>query len=128
MTAQAALARQKATAGEVAYHSGMSAEVAVARHYARSGRPIAATRWRGTGGEIDLIAREGARVVFIEVKKAATHAAAALRVTERQKQRIFNTASEFLAGEPGGQNTDCRIDVALVDALGQIEIVPNAFL
>lgn len=128
MMATAQLVRNRALTGEVSYQSGLAAEAAVARHYAGSGRAIAATRWRGTGGEIDLIAREGARVVFIEVKKAATHAAAAARVTERQKMRIFSAASEFLAGEPGGQDTDCRIDVALVDAYGQIEIVPNAFM
>ena len=113
--------------GLVSYHSGIAAETAVARHYAQSGRPVAATRWRGTGGEIDLIARDGAEVIFIEVKAARTHAYAAERVTERQMQRIMSAASEFLAGEPAGQGTLVRFDVALVDGSGQIDIIENAF-
>lgn len=113
--------------GLVSYHAGLAAEAVVARHYTRSGRPVTATRWRGEGGEIDLIARDGAEVIFIEVKQAKTHAWAAERVTPRQIQRIMAAASEFLAGEPGGQGTAVRFDVALVDRRGQVEIVENAF-
>ena len=114
-------------AGRSAYHSGLAAEDQVARLYDRSGRPICARRWRGSGGEIDLIARDGAEVIFIEVKKSRSHAEAAEHLTSRQRARIYASASEFLAGEPKGQNTDVRFDVALVNALGQIEILENAF-
>jgi putative endonuclease len=113
--------------GLVSYRAGLSAEDAVARLYTRSGRAIAAARWRGTAGEIDLIARDGAEVIFIEVKHSATHAAAAERLSRRQMDRIYGAASEFLAGEPAGQNTQARFDVALVDARGQIAIIENAF-
>ena len=113
--------------GLVSHRSGLCAEEAVARHYSRGGATIAETRWRRSAGEIDLILREGPAVVFVEVKKAATHAIAAARITALQMARISASAAEFLGGEPGGQNTDCRFDVALVDAQGRIEIVPNAF-
>ena len=36
-------------------------------------------------------------------------------------------ATEFLAGEPKGQLTDVRFDVALVDDKGRIEVLENAF-
>jgi putative endonuclease len=88
---------------------------------------MVASRWRGASGEIDLIVREGAGVVFVEVKKAATHAEAALRLTSRQMARIYAAAAEFLAGEPAGQATDCRFDVALMDSYGRIEVLENAF-
>lgn len=113
--------------GLVSYHAGLAAEAAVAQHYSRSGREIAATRWRGSAGEIDLIARDGDAVIFIEVKQSATHAQAAEHLTPRQMARIYASASEFLGGEPGGQNTECRFDVALVDEVGHIEILENAF-
>ncbi|MBL4916012.1 YraN family protein [Szabonella alba] len=113
--------------GRVAFHSGHAAEQAVARHYDRQGAPIAALRWRGSAGEIDLVAREGLAVVFIEVKKAATHAEAAYRLSRRQMDRIYAAASEFLAGEPAGQMTESRFDVALVDAQGRVEIIQDAF-
>ncbi len=88
---------------------------------------IAARRWRGPGGEIDLIARDGARLVFIEVKRAKTHAIAAERLSARQFGRITASASAFLADEPGGQDTEVAFDVALVDGSGRIQIVENAF-
>ena len=113
--------------GLVSYRAGLAAEDAVARHYSDAGQVLAATRWRGASGEIDLILRDGASVIFVEVKKAATHAEAALRVTSRQTARICAAASEFLAGEPNGQNTESRFDVALVDCYGRIEVLENAF-
>ncbi|MDN5786936.1 YraN family protein [Pseudorhodobacter sp.] len=113
--------------GLVSYRAGLAAEEAVARHYSDGGRVLAESRWRGSSGEIDLIMREGASVVFVEVKKAATHAEAAIRLTSRQMARIYASASEFLSGEPAGQNTDARFDVALVDACGRIEVLENAF-
>ena len=113
--------------GAVSYHAGFVAEGAVAARYVADGRTIAARRWRGSGGEIDLIARDGAGLIFIEVKKSRSIARAAERVSRRQMDRIYASASEFLSGEPGGQNTDVRFDVALVDQVGRIEIVENAF-
>jgi putative endonuclease len=113
--------------GAVSYHAGLSAEEQVAQFYERSGRLVCARRWRGTAGEIDLVARDGDAVIFIEVKQSSTHALAAEHLSPRQMARIYATASEFLAGEPAGQLTDCRFDVALVDGTGQIEILENAF-
>lgn len=113
--------------GIVSYRAGRAAEDAVARHYERAGRPIAAARWRSAAGEIDLIARDGAEVIFIEVKHSRTHAEAAEHLSARQQARIHASASMFLAGEPAGQDTAARFDVALVDQMGRIEIIENAF-
>lgn len=41
--------------------------------------------------------------------------------------RIWNAAAEFLEGEPMGQLTAARFDVALVDGQGRVEIIENAF-
>jgi putative endonuclease len=113
--------------GRRSYYAGLAAEDQVARIYDRSGRPVIARRWRGPGGEIDLIARNGAEVIFIEVKQARSHAIAAERVTARQMARIYASAACFLGGEPAGQNTSVRFDVALVDGTGRIEVLENAF-
>ena len=113
--------------GAVGYHAGLVAEDIVARDYARRGRPVAHRRWRGTAGEIDLIAREGDRVVFVEVKKSKTFDMAALRLGRRQMDRICSAALEFLAGEPRGQLTEMRFDLALVDGRGATRIIENAF-
>jgi putative endonuclease len=113
--------------GARSYHAGFAAEEQVAQLYDRSGRMVCARRWRGAAGEIDLIARDGAEVIFIEVKQSKTHAQAAEHLTSRQMARLYNTASEFLAGEPAGQMTAVRFDLALVDAVGRIEILENAY-
>jgi putative endonuclease len=106
--------------------SGHAAEKSVADLYTAKGRTIAAMNWRGKGGEIDIIARDGERVVFIEVKKAASHALAAERLGRNQIARLYQAAAEFLSDEPAGELTEARFDVALVDALGRIEILENA--
>ncbi len=113
--------------GSRSYHAGLVAEALVERLYERSGRQICARRWRGSCGEIDLIARDGAEVIFIEVKQSSSHAQAAQHLTPRQMARIYGAAGEFIGGEPAGKLTPVRFDVALVDGRGQIEIVENAF-
>ncbi|WP_044044049.1 YraN family protein [Octadecabacter antarcticus] len=114
--------------GQTAYHAGMAAEDIVAERYARCGRPILAERWRGTAGEIDLIAREGDTVIFVEVKKSLSHAQAVTRLTRRQMDRIYGAGSEFLATQPRGQLTEVRFDLALVDDMGRIKVIENAFM
>lgn len=113
--------------GARSFHAGLAAEAAVARLYERNGLSVAATRWRSAAGEIDLIARDGAEVVFIEVKHSRSHAGAAERLSSRQMARIYDAASLFLAGERAGQNTASRFDVALVDGQGRVKIIENAF-
>lgn len=113
--------------GARSYHAGLAAEETVAQCYMRSGRSVAARRWRGKSGEIDMIARDGDTVIFIEVKQSRTHAEAAQHLTQRQLTRIYHAAEEFIGGEPHGSLTDVRFDVALVDGHGVIEILENAY-
>ena len=102
-------------AGQVGYHAGLEAERSVARYYLRQGYEFAAHRYRATSGEIDLIMRQGPSVVFVEVKQSRSHQRAAERVLSTQMERIYSSATEFLANEPDGQDTPARFDVALVD-------------
>lgn len=127
MKRKALTRKARCAAGRTAYLNGLSAEEIVARHYADRGAPITARRWRGHSGEIDLIARQGPALVFIEVKQAETHAWAAERLSGWQMGRICAAASEFVAGEPAGQSTEMRFDVALVDGRGRVEVIENAF-
>jgi len=112
--------------GALSYHAGVSAEDQVARLYEGRGMKIEHRRWRGKGGELDLVARDGDGFVFIEVKKSGSHASAAERLSSRQIGRLFAAASEFLAGSARGLDTQSRFDVALVDGIGRIEILENA--
>ncbi|WP_137699713.1 YraN family protein [Marimonas lutisalis] len=109
-----------------AHLAGAEAEAQVARHYEDRGLSVAHHRWRGRGGEIDLVLRDGAALVFVEVKRATVHAQAADSVSATQAARICAAAQEYLAGEPAGELTEMRIDVALVDRQGAVEIIENA--
>lgn len=119
--------RNRSERGLVNYHAGHAAEGSVARHYEDRGITICARNWRGITGEIDLIGRQGGVVVFVEVKQSRTHDLAASHISQAQIGRIFATVDEFLAGEPDGLLTDVRIDLALVDGQGRIEVLENAF-
>lgn len=118
----------RTTRGKTAYHAGAAAEEIVATRYARCGSPILAKRWRGSSGEIDLVARDGDSIIFIEVKKSRSHAQAATRLTRRQMDRIYGAGSGFLATQPRGQLTDVRFDLALVDDQGRVDVIENAFM
>jgi len=117
---------RRADRGRVNHAAGAAAENSVVRHYAERGCPVVARRWRGKGGEIDLVAADGDALVFVEVKKSRSHAAALERVTERQVRRLMSAAQEFLATRPGGLLTDVRFDIGTVDGSGEVRILENA--
>lgn len=113
--------------GARARRAGEAAEEIVARHYENRGYTVAERRWRGQGGEIDLILQGPDGLVFVEVKHSSTSAAAAQRITPRQAERIYASAGQYLENEPQGQLTPVRFDAALVDGTGAVEIIENAF-
>ncbi|MGR3591873.1 MAG: YraN family protein [Limimaricola soesokkakensis] len=118
---------QHVVRGSRARLSGLAAEDSVARHYARSGRAVLARRWRGPGGEIDLIVREGARLVFVEVKASRSFDAATAQLGRRQMERICRSAEAYCGEMPDGALTEMRFDLALVDGQGEVRVIENAF-
>ena len=113
--------------GRLGYLAGETAEDIVALQYARRGFDVKDRRWRGAGGEIDLIVQGGDVTVFVEVKKSRDFASAAARLSGRQMQRIYDSAGGYLSRSPQGLDTNARFDVALVDGTGAVEILENAF-
>lgn len=110
------------------YHAGLAAEDAVAQLYQRKGLILAARRWRGGGGEIDLILDHGETVIFVEVKTARSIDQAAGHIGHAQIQRLYRAADAYIEGRYGHQNIDRRFDLALVDAMGRSELIENAFM
>jgi putative endonuclease len=78
------------------------------------------------GGEIDLIMREGATLVFVEVRKRASRdfGGAAASVGPAKQRRIVFAARHYLmrAADP----PPCRFDVVSVEA-GRIDWLRAAF-
>lgn len=126
MPKQDTVRRAKRDAGRIGYEAGASAELRVAQDYERRGFPLARRRWRGQGGEIDLIVRDGDGLIFVEVKKSRSFQRAAERLSRQQMNRIISAAEEFLGTQPRGSLTDVRFDLAMVDGYGQIRVIENA--
>ncbi len=112
--------------GLTGYLAGLSAEDAMTRHYEAKGAKILARRWRGAGGELDLVVEDDGVVVVVEVKKSRTFDMAAARLTRKQISRLYAAAEEFLGTLINGGLRNTRFDVALFDASGQHRVLENA--
>lgn len=78
---------------------------------------------RGLGvGEIDIVAKRGNVIAFIEVKARASHTAALEAVTAPQRARIARAAEIFIARFPDGAAYDVRFDVMTVSGLLPIHV------
>ena len=93
---------------------GRWAEAVCALSLMLRGYRILARRYRTPIGEIDIVARRGGLIAFIEVKARRTLGEAGESLSPRQRQRISRAASAFLQKEPSLQGFDQRYDVMLV--------------
>jgi putative endonuclease len=116
-----------ASTGLRAHLAGAAAEDQAARAYEALGYALVEQRWHGAAGEIDLILRRGALLVFAEVKTGPSYAAALARITPRQMRRVQASAALFLDQQPEGALSEARIDVVLVFGTGEVEILENAY-
>ncbi len=110
---------------------GKKAEDLAARHLKRRGYKIVARNYRTRAGEIDIIAREGRTIVFVEVKgrQSTRYGSAKAAVTARKQQQVAKVALWYLK-ETGQMGAKARFDVVAVtrkDGDAIIEIVRNAF-
>ncbi len=110
--------------GRSAYLHGLTAEDVAARLYEARGAAVLARRMRNEAGEVDLIAREGEAVVFVEVKARRARDAAAESLSKAQMARLGAAAEIWMAEHAPG--ADMRFDVVLTDRDGGAEIIENA--
>ena len=99
---------------QVAFRLGLSAETRAAAFLIAKGYRIAARRWRSPVGEVDIVARRGNVLVFVEVKARNHLDDAAYSVTERQQRRIASAAAAWLAAKPEDVMRSIRFDAMLV--------------
>ena len=109
---------------------GARAETLAAAYLSRQGLRIETRNFRVRGGEIDLICREGATLVFVEVRlrRNADYGGAAASITKSKQRRIALAAEHYLSAH-GGWEADCRFDCILLDGLSDsaIEWIRDAF-
>lgn len=93
---------------------GRRGERAAARHLRRRGWTVVTTRWRGAGGEIDLVAARGRVLALCEVKARSDPAALIEPVTAAQRIRIRRAAEAFVASRPDLAALAPRLDLITV--------------
>ncbi|MBF0093902.1 MAG: YraN family protein [Alphaproteobacteria bacterium] len=70
---------------------------------------------RGAGaGEVDIVARRGRALAFVEVKARPSLADAAYAITPHQRRRIERGAEAFLKSHPDLAGLETRFDAVLV--------------
>ncbi len=97
-----------------AQRRGRWAEHLCALHLALRGYRIVGRRLRTPVGEIDILARRGAVLAIVEVKRRETHAAAAEALSARQRARLVRAAAWLVARRPELAALDLRFDLMLV--------------
>jgi putative endonuclease len=97
-----------------AFRLGLSAESRAAALLLAKGYRVLARRFRAGVGEIDIVARRGNDLIFVEVKARERLDDAAESITERQKRRIVAAAEAWLAAHPQDVLQNIRFDVILV--------------
>ncbi len=97
----------------------------------RRGYAIVARRYRRRGGELDIIARDGPTLVFVEVKArdGREFGDAAEAVTALKRRRMAQLALDYVARHRL-HDCPCRFDVVSIhrdDGRTTIEVFTNAF-
>jgi putative endonuclease len=98
---------------QAAENRGRRAETIAAWFLRLKGYRVLARRYKTPVGEIDLIARRGRQVAFVEVKARGTQDDAILAVTPAGRRRIARAAAVWLAAHPAAAGLDLRFDVIL---------------
>jgi len=98
----------------VAYRFGLRGEDRCVWWLRCKGYRVLARSYRLPVGEIDIIARRGRTLAFIEVKARTAQSATATALTPRQQRRIERAAAGFLAANPALSQQYARFDVMYV--------------
>jgi len=110
---------------------GKTGEDLACRELKRRGYAILARRYRRRLGEIDIIARDGKTMVFVEVKarEGQVFGEATEAVTAVKQRRIIALASEYLTRHHLSDHP-CRFDVVSIQIEAErpvVQVFQNAF-
>ncbi len=104
---------------------GKEAEERACQLLRAKGFKIVARNWRWRGGEIDIIAKDGPTLVFVEVRARTheEHGTPAETITAEKRLHLWQSARAYLSGKP---TVPVRFDVVALGPQGPVHI-PNAF-
>ncbi len=111
--------------------AGNLGEAAVCEYLVQQGAEILCRNFTVRGGEIDIVARQGEFLLFVEVKtrRPGAMVSGAAAVTAAKRQHLIHAAEQYLLRHPA--DLQPRFDVAEVEYSGSfvrhIEYIPFAF-
>jgi putative endonuclease len=95
---------------------GRYGESVAAQHLEANGFEVLDRNWRCSQGELDIVARDGAALVFVEVKTRSStkYGEPAEAVDHRKARRLRRVAAAWLAAKRPPYYADMRFDVLSV--------------
>ncbi|MFO7839971.1 MAG: YraN family protein [Desulfosalsimonadaceae bacterium] len=110
---------------------GQTGESLALKYLLKRGYKLLESNYRNRIGEIDIIARDGDTLVFVEVKtrRSERYGSPRLAVTPHKQKKISRTALAYLK-YTGQMDCKARFDVVFVKTGGtrpEIELIQNAF-
>ncbi|WNO53283.1 YraN family protein [Stakelama saccharophila] len=106
---------------------GRAGETIAAWYLRAKGWRILDRRVRTPAGEIDLVAKRGKLIAFVEVKARATVAERDFAIDERRLARVA-AAAEILGPRYAANGEDIRIDVVLLAPGSRPQHIENAWI
>ncbi len=111
---------------------GDAAEERACRHLDRSGFTIVERNYRTKGGEIDIVARKGDVLVFVEVRsrEIPDFGTPEDSITPAKRRRIVAAARQYLSKVSPSSWREARFDVIAIEGSGEAAVLthfPAAF-
>jgi putative endonuclease len=112
--------------------AGEEAEALACRYLEERGLAIVSRNVRARGGEIDIVAREGDVLVFVEVRSREDdeHGLPEESVGAAKRRKIAAAAREYIRHVPPEAWREARFDVVAVEGSGEAPVIrhyPGAF-
>lgn len=96
------------------YLRGMIAEIYAILYLTLKGYRILAWRYKTPVGEVDIVAKRGRVISFVEVKLRPDVDSGLYAITPRAQQRIVRAAGHFMVSHPRLQALSQRFDALVV--------------
>ena len=126
MTLHADRSRRQAR-GTRSQRQGLQGETRVVHALGQGGWTIHGRRVRTPAGEVDIVAERDGILTLVEVKTGPDLATAAYALSARQQRRLLMAGAILQGQHPDWGQNGMRFDAWLVDALGRMQHIPDAF-
>ena len=104
---------------------GQAGEERASRYLKRRGYKIVDRNVRAGRGELDIVARKGDLLVFVEVKSYRDREQGLLAVHEDKCERLRSAASAYLGSHSQLTTLQCRFDLIILTPSGGINPFPK---